>query len=304
LEFETLTESSSTPKSLLAQAKDLLQHYQMNARKGLGQNFLVNSSILDKITQAADLSTRDLVIEVGPGLGVLTRRLIEQAGHVIAVEVDSRMVEVLKDNLGNYPNFSLVNRDILETDPLALIQQESPRFAPPIAPPYQYKLVANLPYYITQPIIRRFCEAALKPTRMVIMVQKEVAKNIIAEPGDLSILAISVQFYGQPSIAGIVPAGNFYPAPKVDSAILKIEMYPQTAVQVTSEANFFKTVRAGFCAARKQLVNSLSQGLYIPKPAVLAFMQKAGVDPQKRAETLSLEEWARLEKELSEVKKV
>jgi 16S rRNA (adenine1518-N6/adenine1519-N6)-dimethyltransferase len=142
----------------------------------------------------------------------------------------------------------------------------------------------------------------LKPALMVVMLQKEVAKNIVAKPGDLSILAISIQFYGKPQIVDIVPAGNFYPAPKVDSAILKIEMYPQPAVAVTSEANFFKTVRAGFCAARKQVANALSQGLDISKPEVRSLMQKAAVEPQKRAETLTLEEWARLEKVFYEVK--
>ena len=300
--FETLTEGSSSEKSLLSQAKELLQQYQMHARKGLGQNFLVNAAILDKITQAAALSSSDLVIEVGPGLGVLTRQLVNKAGHVIAVEVDSHMIEILQNSLGSNPNLSLIQRDILEVDPLDLVLQESPRFASNILPPYQYKVVANLPYYITQPILRRFCEARLKPSMMVVMLQKEVAKNIVAKPGDLSILAISIQFYGKPQIMAIVPAGNFYPAPKVDSAILKIEMYSQTAVQVTSNENFFRTVRAGFCAARKQLANSLSQGLELPKLEVLSLMQKAEVGPQKRAETLTLEEWARLEKVFYEVK--
>jgi len=275
----------------------------MRAKKGLGQNFLVNSGILHKITQAADLSSRDLVMEVGPGMGVLTRQLLEQTGYLIAVELDTRMIELLQTSSSTFNNFSLINRDILEVDPLDLIQQESARFPASISQKtLEYKLVANLPYYITQPIIRRFCEAKLKPTLMVIMVQKEVAKNIIAKPGDLSILGISVQFYGKPQIVDIVPAGNFYPAPKVDSAILKIEMYPETAVKVTSEANFFKTVRAGFCAARKQVANSLSQGLDIPKAEVLSLIQKAEVEPQKRAETLTLEEWARLEKVFFEVK--
>jgi 16S rRNA (adenine1518-N6/adenine1519-N6)-dimethyltransferase len=302
LEFNTLTDSSSSERSLLSQAKELLQQYQMHARKGLGQNFLVNSSILDKITQAAALSSSDLVIEVGPGLGVLTRQLIDRSGHVIAVEVDPHMIEILQNTLGSVPNLSLIQRDILEVEPLDLVLQESPRFASNISPPYQYKLVANLPYYITQPILRHFCEARLKPSMMVVMLQKEVAKNIVAKPGDLSILAISIQFYGKPQIVAVVPAGNFYPAPKVDSAILKIEMYSQTAVQVTSEENFFRTVRAGFCAARKQLANSLSQGLELPKMEVLSLMQKAKVEPQKRAETLTLEEWARLEKVFYEVK--
>jgi 16S rRNA (adenine1518-N6/adenine1519-N6)-dimethyltransferase len=300
--LKTLIESAANQPSLLAQAKELLQQYQMHARKGLGQNFLVNSAILEKITQAAGLTSSDLVIEVGPGLGVLTRRLVEKSGHVIAVEVDERMVEVLQNTLGANSNLSLINRDILEVDPLDLIVQESSKFSSKLIQPYQYKLVANLPYYITQPIIRRFCEAKLKPALMVVMLQKEVAKNIVAKPGDLSILAISIQFYGKPQIVDIVPAGNFYPAPKVDSAILKIEMYPQPAVAVTSEANFFKTVRAGFCAARKQVANALSQGLDISKPEVRSLMQKAAVEPQKRAETLTLEEWARLEKVFYEVK--
>jgi 16S rRNA (adenine1518-N6/adenine1519-N6)-dimethyltransferase len=300
--LKTLIESAANQPSLLAQAKELLQQYQMHARKGLGQNFLVNSAILEKITQAAGLTSSDLVIEVGPGLGVLTRRLVEKSGHVIAVEVDERMVEVLQNTLGANSNLSLINRDILEVDPLDLIVQESSKFSSNLIQPYQYKLVANLPYYITQPIIRRFCEAKLKPALMVVMLQKEVAKNIVAKPGDLSILAISIQFYGKPQIVDIVPAGNFYPAPKVDSAILKIEMYPQPAVAVTSEANFFKTVRAGFCAARKQVANALSQGLDISKPEVRSLMQKAAVEPQKRAETLTLEEWARLEKVFYEVK--
>jgi 16S rRNA (adenine1518-N6/adenine1519-N6)-dimethyltransferase len=302
MEFETLTEGSSSERSLLSQAKELLQQYQMHARKGLGQNFLVNAAILDKITQAAALSPSDLVIEVGPGLGVLTRQLVIRSGHVIAVEVDSRMIEILQNSVGSNPNLSLIKSDILEVDPLDIIIQESPKFASNISRPFQYKLVANLPYYITQPILRHFCEARLKPSMMVVMLQKEVAKNIVAKPGDLSILAISIQFYGKPQIVAIVPAGNFYPAPKVDSAILKIDMYSQTVVNVTSEENFFRTVRAGFCAARKQLANSLSQGLELPKLEVLSLMQKAKVEPQKRAETLSLEEWASLEKVFYEVK--
>ncbi len=299
-----MTESAPLEKSLLHQTKELLQQYQIHARKGLGQNFLVNSAILKKITGAADLSARDVVIEIGPGLGVLTRQLIEKSGYVIAVELDPRMVELLYDTLGGNSNFSLINRDILEVDPLELVNQASSRFTSAIPLPFQYKLVANLPYYVTQPIIRHFCEARLKPALMVVMVQKEVAKNITARPGDLSILAISVQFYGQPQIVDIVPAGNFFPAPRVDSAILKIEMYPQPAVKVTSEANFFKTVRAGFCAARKQVANALSQGLDIPKPEVLSLMQKARVEPQKRAETLTLQDWAQLEKVFYEENKL
>jgi 16S rRNA (adenine1518-N6/adenine1519-N6)-dimethyltransferase len=289
-------------KSLLSRTKDLLREYGLQARKGLGQHFLVNSGILNMITGAAELSPSDLVLEVGPGIGILTRELVGQAGWVIAVELDTRLAEMVKETLLPESNFSIINTDVLKVEPLELIQQEKGKFPAAIADPLNYKLVANIPYYITQPIIRHFCEAKLKPRIMVIMVQKEVAKNIIAQPGDLSLLAISVQYYGKPEIVGYVPARNFYPAPKVDSAILKITMYPKPPLIVTSEKSFFKIVRAGFCARRKQVANSLAQGLDIPKPEVLSLMEKTEVIPQKRPETLTLEEWAHLEKIFTEAK--
>jgi 16S rRNA (adenine1518-N6/adenine1519-N6)-dimethyltransferase len=289
-------------KSLLSRTKDLLREYGLQARKGLGQHFLVNSGILNMITGAAELSPSDLVLEVGPGIGILTRELVGQAGWVIAVELDTRLAEMVKETLLPESNFSIINTDVLKVEPLELIQQEKGKFPAAIADPLNYKLVANIPYYITQPIIRHFCEAKLKPRIMVIMVQKEVAKNIVAQPGDLSLLAISVQYYGKPEIVGYVPARNFYPAPKVDSAILKITMYPKPPLIVTAEKSFFKIVRAGFCARRKQVANSLAQGLDIPKPEVLSLMEKAEVIPQKRPETLTLEEWAHLEKIFTEAK--
>jgi 16S rRNA (adenine1518-N6/adenine1519-N6)-dimethyltransferase len=297
-----MTEPSIPEKSLLERTRQLLHRYELRARKSLGQHFLINSGVLKKITAASDLSPSDIVIEVGPGPGVLTAELIKKAGYVIAVEVDASMVALLKENFWEANNLSLITSDILEVDPLELIRQESSRFPEGLKTSTKYKLVANLPYYITQPIIRHFCEASVKPQSLVIMVQKEVAKNIVAQPGDLSIMAISVQLYGKPQIVDYVPAANFYPVPKVDSAILKIQMYDKPVVEVTSEKNFFKTVKAGFCAARKQVANSLSQGLDIPKPEVISLMQAAGVDPQKRAETLSLVEWARLEKVFAEAK--
>jgi 16S rRNA (adenine1518-N6/adenine1519-N6)-dimethyltransferase len=295
-----LTESFPSEKSLLSQTRDMLRRYELRARKGLGQHFLVNPGVLKTIARAASLSGEDLVLEIGPGMGVLTRELIAQSGYVIAIELDSMMIDLLRETLSPATNFSLINQDILKSEPEDLIQQGKALFPSTISDPRKYKLVANLPYYITQPIIRRFCESKLKPQIMVIMVQKEVAKNIVARPGDLSILAISVQFYGRPEIMDYVPAGNFYPVPKVDSAILKIEMYPKPAVAVTNEENFFRVVRAGFSSARKQVINSLAQRLDIPKAEVLSLMQKAGVSPQKRAEALTLEEWARLEKIFAE----
>jgi 16S rRNA (adenine1518-N6/adenine1519-N6)-dimethyltransferase len=290
--------------SLLSQTRDLLARYELKARKGLGQHFLINSGVLNKITRVAALSSNDLVIEIGPGMGVLTRELVDRSGFVIAVELDTKMVELLQGTLTSYRNFSIINRDILAVEPLDLIEQEKSRFPSSISDFRQYKLVANLPYYITQPIIRHFCEAKLKPQSMVIMVQKEVAQNIVARPGDLSILAISVQFYGRPQIIDYVPAGNFYPPPKVDSAILKIDLYPDPPFKVTGEESFFKVVRAGFCARRKQVANSLAQGLDIPKLKVLSLLEKAEVLPRKRPEDLTLEEWARLERLFSEANKI
>jgi 16S rRNA (adenine1518-N6/adenine1519-N6)-dimethyltransferase len=283
------------PFSLAKQTREWLRQYELHAKKGLGQHFLVNSGILSNIISAAELSPQDLVIEVGPGLGVLTRELLNNAGYVIAVELDSAVIKLLQSNLAGYDNFFLIHSDILKIKPGEIIEREKHKF-PASVDPQRYKVVANLPYYITQPIIRHFCEAAVKPQSMVIMVQKEVAKNIIAKPGDLSILAVSVQLYGKPRIMGSVPAGNFYPPPKVDSAILRIDLYPQPAVPVTSIDNFFRVVKAGFSSARKQIVNSLAQGLEITKPEVISLLDKAGILPQKRPEMLTLEEWSRLEK--------
>jgi 16S rRNA (adenine1518-N6/adenine1519-N6)-dimethyltransferase len=296
--------TNSIPKidSLLSQTRKLLQSYDLRAKKRLGQHFLVNSAVLHKITRAAGLSTDDVVLEIGPGIGILTAELVKQAGWVISVELDQNLIKLLKDSFSAYPNFSLVNRDILAIEPLDLIEAEKPGLPGNLALSRKYKLVANLPYYITQPIIRHFCEAALKPELMVIMVQKEVAQNIVAQPGEMGILAVSVQYFGRPEIIDYVPAGNFFPVPKVDSAILKISLYPSPRLKVTSENSFFKVVRAGFCARRKQVANSLSQGLAISKTEVISLMQKAGVSPQKRPEVLTLEEWALLENAFSEVK--
>ena len=298
-----MAESFFPEKALLSRTRELLQRYELRARKSLGQHFLINSGVLKKITDAGDLSPSDIVIEVGPGPGALTAELIKKAGYVIAVVVDRAMVELLKETFYYADNLSLITADILDTEPMELIQHEKDRFPAELKTAIRYKLVANLPYYITQPIIRHFCEAAVKPQSLVIMVQKEVAKNIVAQPGDLSIMAISVQFYGKPQIVDYVPSSNFFPAPKVDSAILKIDMYEKPIVDVTSEQNFFRIVKAGFCAARKQVANAISQGLDIPKAEVISLMQTAGVNPQKRAETLTLHEWANLERVFAEGRK-
>jgi len=279
---------------LLNQTKGLLRHFDLKARKGLGQHFLIDEEVLKLITSAAELAPTDVVIEIGPGLGVLTRELARQAGWVITIELDNELAAILKQTLASFNNVAIINEDVLSIDPAALLRGQKARFPPAIGSPFSYKVVANLPYYITSPVLRHFLEASVKPQMMVVMVQKEVGEAIVAKPGQMSLLSISVQFYGEPEIVSYVPARCFYPAPEVDSAILRVKLYPQPAVAVTDKESFFGLVRAGFSASRKQIVNSLAQGLGLTKAKVLPLLEKASIVPQRRAETLTLDEWAQL----------
>jgi 16S rRNA (adenine1518-N6/adenine1519-N6)-dimethyltransferase len=273
------------PNSLLAQTKRRLRQSGLKARKGLGQHFLVDKEVLEVITAAAEVTPEDIIVEVGPGLGILTEALARKAGGVIAIELDDRLAALLKKTLASFDNVTIINDDVLNIEPGDLLVGWG---ANPV-----YKVVANLPYYITSPVLRHFLDTTVKPKVMIVMVQKEVAEAIAAKPGDMSLLSISVQFYGKPEIVSYVPAQSFYPAPEVDSAVLRINLYPQPAVAV-DEGGFFELVRAGFAAPRKQIANSLSQGLGLPKAGVLPLLEKADIDWQRRAETLTLEEWARL----------
>lgn len=270
-------------ESLLTQTKKLLASHDLRARKGLGQHFLVDGSVLEKIVAAAELVPSDTVIEVGPGLGVLTNELAKYAGKVFAVELDSHLADLLRQKFTDPTAVVVVNQDILKISPIAMLGCIS-----------DYKVVANLPYYITSAVIRHFLEAKVKPSLMVLMVQKEVAQQITAKPGEMSLLSVSVQLYGKPTIVSKVPAGCFYPAPEVDSAILKIEVYPQPKIATEDTVGFFNVVRAGFSANRKQLVNSLANGLKIPKTEISPLLQQVAVDEKRRAETLTIEEWGRL----------
>ncbi len=281
-------------ESLLAQTRGLLRHFDLQARKGLGQHFLIDEGVLKLITSAAGLTSADVIMEIGPGLGVLTKELARQGGWVVTIELDTKLAAILKQTLASFNNVTIINEDVLQIDPLALLQEQKVRFPAEIISPFSYKVVANLPYYITSPVLRRFLEASLKPQIMVVMVQKEVAEVIVAKPGQMSMLSISVQFYGAPAIIAYVPAQCFYPAPRVDSAILKIELYSQPPVEVTDKQGFFRMVRAGFSAPRKQIANSLAQGLDLPKAQCLSLLGKTSIVPQRRAETLTLDEWAKL----------
>jgi 16S rRNA (adenine1518-N6/adenine1519-N6)-dimethyltransferase len=279
--------------SLLDETRATLRRFDLRARKGLAQHFLTSRDILGKIVAAAELSPDDTVLEVGPGLGILTGELVRQARRVIAVELDEKLAGLLKEQMSSFTNLNIINRDIMDTEPGALIKEVQPE-TPAGEKNFRYKVVANLPYYITSTLLRHFLEASRKPELMVIMVQKEIARQIIAPAGKMSLLSVSVQFYGKPEIIDYVPAECFYPAPKVDSAILRISVYRQPALDIKDPDSFFRLVKAGFKAKRKQLVNSFSRGLELSKFDILPVMEKAGIDFTRRAETLTLDEWGTL----------
>ena len=295
MDMETMKESRKEhylkTESLLVQTRGMLRRSGLRARKGLGQHFLIDEDVLKFIGGAAELTSSDVVIEIGPGLGVLTRKLAEQAGWVVAIELDKKLAAILKQTLVSYNNVTIINGDILEVSPVALFQEQFPSEA---GCSFSYKVVANLPYYITSPVLCHFLEASVKPQIMVIMVQKEVAEAIVAKPGRMSLLSVSVQLYGEPTIVSYVPAECFYPAPEVDSALLKVVLYSQPALEVADRESFFQLVRAGFAAPRKQIANSLAKGLGLSKTEALALLAAVEILPQRRAETLTLEEWASL----------
>jgi 16S rRNA (adenine1518-N6/adenine1519-N6)-dimethyltransferase len=267
---------------LLSQTKKELRRLDLRAKKGLGQHFLVDERVLSSLISAAELATNDTVVEVGPGLGILTKELARKAGRVIAIEVDTKMASVLKEIFVPWPNVTIINADVLGNAPEAFLVKGP------------YKVVANLPYYIASAVLRHFLEASIKPHLIVVTLQKEVAQAIVAPPGKMSLLSVSVQFYGRPAIVDYVPARSFYPLPKVDSAIVRIDLYDHPAVAVDDEAKFFRVVRSGFSAPRKQLHNSLAQGLEISAGDAVALLEEVGISQKRRAETLSLEEWARV----------
>ena len=284
----------NTMESSLARAKNQLRRLRIRAVKGLGQHFLVDRDILETIISAAELSPSDVVIEVGPGLGMLTEELVKRAGRTMAIEIDTRLATALQEKYTGAIELTVVNGDMLDIDPIDLIG--SCATATGHSP--GYKVVANLPYYVALPILRHFLEASLKPALMVVMVQKEVGENIVAEPGALSLPGVSVQLYGKPTIVGYVPSESFYPRPKVDSAILRIDVYPEPAVDVDDISGFFEVVKAGFTAPRKQIRNSLALGLEIDATEVVRILAQSGIDPHRRPQTLSLEEWAALHRAL------
>lgn len=315
-----------------ADIPSLLRHYGIQPAKGLGQNFLVDRSALERIVAVADVTSSDIVLEVGAGLGNLTVLLAKHAHKVIAVELDRRFIPILQTALAGYENVQIIQGDILELDILSILSgvhtPREPEFGRRTEPmerggPVEgntgfiirspesarwsieprYLIVANIPYYITSALIRHLLEASICPRHMVITVQREVAERICASPGqprqqspkgEMSLLALSVQVYGRPEIAFTIPPGAFHPRPKVDSAVVRIDVFQQPAIPAELLDVFFKLAKAGFGQKRKMLRNALSHGLGLNSERVMEILIKAGIDPKRRAETLSLAEWKEL----------
>lgn len=277
--------------------ENLLKKHKVYPSKKLGQNFLINKLVLEKIIKAGDLTPKDTVLEIGSGIGNLTLELAKKAKKVIAIEKDKKMIEILREVLKDFKNAEIIHADIL-------------KFNPKISK--TYKLVANLPYYLASSVIRKFLEPAEadplqtknRPRQMVLMVQKEVAQRICALPPKMNILAISVQFYAKPEIISYVSKKSFWPRPKVDSAIIKINPRNRTPLSNLLRKRFFKIVKAGFSHPRKQLVNNLLalNSLYkynkLTKEDIKNWLLKNKINPSQRAETLTLQDWLRLTKNL------
>jgi 16S rRNA (adenine1518-N6/adenine1519-N6)-dimethyltransferase len=266
---------------------NLLKRYNVHPNRRLGQNFLVDTDALQRVVAAATISAQEAVLEIGPGLGSLTRYLALAAKKVVAVELDDRLIPALRQILAPYPNIDLVQGDILALDPFQLMNKTGILDS-------SYLVVANIPYYITSALIRHLLEASLPPTRMVLTVQRAVAERICANPGEMSLLALSVQVYGTPTITTHIPAGAFYPVPKVDSAVVRVEINLSPLFKAAELKTFFRLAKAGFSQKRKTLRNALAGGMRWSPVEAGAILNTIGIEPNRRAETLGLQEWAAL----------
>jgi len=264
--------------TLKSNIKNLIEKYDLRINKLMGQNFLINPRVLQKIIETADLKN-DIILEVGPGLGTLTQELAKKAKKVIAVEKDKQMNEVLKETLKDFKNVEIIEGDILK-----ILKQK-----PSILKNSKYKVVANIPYYLTSPLIRMLLESDNPPEEIVLMIQKEVAQRITVQPPKMNLLAVSVQFYANVKTISYVSKASFWPEPKVDSAIIKIKNIGK--IREIDQERFFKIVKAGFSSPRKQLANNLSEKLKIDKREIKSALTECGLSPQARAESLRIEDW-------------
>ncbi len=284
-----------------------LQEHGISAKKRYGQNFLIDPRVLKRIIEGAGITKADTVLEIGPGIGTMTQALCEAAGQVIAVEIDRDMIPLLEENLAGYGNYEIINEDILKVDLKALAErlsgqaENAPGTADHAAARGKFKVVANLPYYITTPIIMGLLEQDLPLDSITVMVQKEVAERMQAQPGtkDYGALTLAVQYYTKAEIIANVPANCFIPRPNVDSAVIRLSLHEERPVQPADEAKMFRVIRASFAQRRKTLVNGLKndpslQAEGIDRARAEAALKEMGLDPNVRGERLSLAEFARL----------
>ena len=274
--------------NLEQETRYILNKYNAHANKGYGQNFLIDQNVVDGILEKAEVNKDDLIIEIGPGLGNLTSPLLENAGKVICIELDPKMVSILTDRFSLYENFELINEDVLKVDLNKLIEDNN-QFK-------TAKVVANLPYYITTPIIMKLLEDKLNLESITVMVQKEVAERLADRPGGKEVGAItySINYYTDPEIIISVPRDSFIPAPNVDSAVIKLDVLKEPKVKVLDEELFFKIIKFSFLQKRKTLINSLSNSGLMPKDLLEEMLNDLGIDLRVRAEQLSLEEFAKM----------
>lgn len=280
----------STPK----RTKEIIKKYGFSFKKSLGQNFLIDSNILNRIVSAAELTKEKAALEIGPGIGALTQRLAQEAGKVTAVEIDQRLIPILGEILEPEQHVDIVHGDVLQLNLQELFQNKFTGF-------HKVSVVANLPYYVTTPILMKLLETKLPLEHIVVMIQKEVAQRMAAKPGgkDYGSLSIAVQYYCTTEIVCHVPQTVFIPQPNVDSAVIKLTLREQPAVQVEDEKFFFRVVQSAFAQRRKTLINNLLLLTGKDKrPQLTELLEGIGIDPSRRGETLSLEEYAKLSETL------
>lgn len=280
-----------------AKTREMLAKYQLSAKKSLGQNFLIDLNILSKIVDAAELDETKGALEIGPGIGALTQQLSKRAGKVVAVELDQRMLPVLEETLSPYSHAQVIHGDILKVDLAELFRQYFEEMS-------GVSVVANLPYYVTTPIVMRLLEERLPLENIVVMIQKEVAERMAAKPGtkDYGSLSVAVQYYCEPRVVCIVPHTVFIPQPNVDSAVIRLKLRKEPPVQVSDEKLYFQVVQASFAQRRKTIANNLLTRFFTKetRPLLDKALQAAGIDPVRRGETLSLTEFAALTEALQE----
>jgi 16S rRNA (adenine1518-N6/adenine1519-N6)-dimethyltransferase len=280
-------DSISSPKN----TREILNKYGFQFKKSLGQNFLIDDNILKKIVASAGVDKETCVIEVGPGIGALTQYLAQAAKKVVAIEIDRRLEQILKETLAPYHNVDVVFQDVMEADIHTIINDH-------FEPTDKIMVVANLPYYVTTPILMKFMDVGAPIVGIVVMIQKEVAERLEATPGEKSYgsLSIAVQYKADVHIVANVPASVFIPKPNVDSSVIRLDFLKENRVKVINEVFFFKVIKAAFAQRRKTLLNNLLHNLYdkTKKAELNSLLNKTGIDPGRRGETLSIEEFARL----------